>query len=228
MTIMKEAETLWRKDSGDWSHWRGVGRWSNDLAWLTIGKLHYAMIYLMLSQYSPWQDYSKLSVLEFGCGGGANAVELCQHFGCVYGMDISEATLAECVRQVNLIDAHNFVPMLMLIDRPGAYFRKMSEQVQIFLSTAVYYHFPSKEYGIRVTEFASQILTHPGFAIIQIRYDDGDPMFKPKDKDYAENARLFMSYSSNEFATICQDCGFEILQTSKTKMHSEYFLLRKK
>lgn len=225
MTIMKEAETFWRENARDYSHWRG-SKLCSDVNWITTGKLHYSMIYLMLSQYSPWEDYSKLSVLEYGCGGGMNVIELCQHFGCVYGMDIAEETLAECVRQVKAMG--NFIPMLMLIDRPGAYFRKMPEQVQVFLSTAVYHHFPSKEYGERVTEFAYNVLTHPGFALIQIRYDDGTPLYKPKDRDYSKNVVTFMSYPSDEFRSICRNCGFEVLQTSKTRSHLEYFLLQKK
>jgi SAM-dependent methyltransferase len=232
---MRDAKTFWAQGASDdtlkdLAHWRHVGRWSDDAAWLEIGKTHYAMIHQMLSQHSPWQErnYAMLRVVDFGCGGGANALELCRHFGHVYGVDISEPTLTECRRQVDLLGLDNkFIPILIPIDYPEDCLDKIGEKVHIFLSTAVYQHFPSKQYGVRVTELASNMLTHPGFALIQIRYDDADePRFRPKKRNYCADAVTFMSYRSDEFAAICRNSGFEVLSSKKVpEVNYDYFFL---
>lgn len=233
--IMRNATIFWGKDDTsvkDLSHWRNVGRWSNDLAWLNMGKTHYAMINQILSQHSPWQeqDYSMLSVVELGPGGGANIVELCRHFGCVYGVDIAESNLIECAKQVDLLRLDtNFVPILITVNHPEECLSKINEKVHIFLSTAVYQHFPSKQYGARMTEIAADMLTRPGFAIIQIRYDDGKPYYKPKKRNYSKNVVTFTSYKSEEFAAICQNSGFDVISTTKIpETNYEYYFLQHK
>jgi hypothetical protein len=100
--------------------------------------------------------------------------------------------------------------------------------VDFFLSTAVFQHFPSQEYGIKVTRLAFHLLKDEGVAIIQIRYDDGSDILKSKQRDYARNAITFTSYPVHEYWQIALESGFTPLAVIlDTEPCYAYYLLRK-
>lgn len=228
--ILEDAQSFWDTKGDRFARWRGSARWANDEAWFRVGRLNYGLIHMMLSDHSPWayKDYKNLNVLEHGCGGGANVVELIKHFGFVYGVDISLITLRRCIGEVNSIGlGHKFQDVHLPISDVNTYQRWLKHPIHVFLSIGVYHHFPSKEYGIEVTKAAYDMLTSPGFALIEIRFDDGSVEYAPKSDDYFTNAVTFTSYKTEEFKQICENAGFKIIIPTAPVAHSEYFLLKK-
>src|SRR5215831_18342336 len=80
------------------SHWRGVGIFGDDTNWLTLGSEHFQLYERFARTLDSPRPVRR--VVEWGCGGGMNAV----HFGQIaeefFGVDISSASLDECAQQM--------------------------------------------------------------------------------------------------------------------------------
>lgn len=229
--IERDAARFWAGSGGDehmrdLSHWYGEGRWADKDKWDRIGQAHLRMLEklcLLADVTEPIEN-----MVEWGPGGGLNAVHFCATVPVFYGVDISAANLTECQRQVEARGLKGFRPVLIDIDKLERCLELVEEPVDFFLSTAVYQHFPSKEYGIRVTELAAGLLGDGGVALIQIRYDDGSPRLKAKKSNYEKNVVTFTSYEIHEFWQIAIDVGMEPLAVSlDPKVAYAYFFLKK-
>jgi len=226
--ISREAVNLWSNSNQvkDLSHWLGEGRWSDEQAWNRIGQNNFERfekLALLANSTRPIR-----SMIEWGPGGGANAVQFCSEVKTFYGIDISEANLAESQRHMENCGFDGFQAILIEAEKPEQCLRLVESPVDFFLSTSVYQHFPSKEYGVRITKLAYELLSDEGVALIQIRYDDGSDKFKPKRRDYHKNAITFTSYHLDEFWEIALDIGFKPLCISLDSSNYAYYFMRKK
>lgn len=230
-SIATDAGRFWSQSSErpwirDLSHWRGRGRWADDQLWSAMGRHHLAM----------FQELRRLArhttpvrtMLEWGPGGGPNAVAFVHSVERFYGVDISPANLAECGRQLQSTAAAKWNPILIDPATPASCLEQISHPIDFFLSTAVFQHFPGKAYGIEVMRIAQRLLASPGLALIQIRYDDGSDALRPKESDYAKNAVTFTSYRIDEFWQIAADTGFVPLSVtlSPTDCYATYWLCK--
>jgi hypothetical protein len=193
----------------DLSHWKGSGRWADEQSWHEIGEAHFALYQSLLRLAG--REAPVRSMIEWGPGGGANAVRFGREIPRFYGIDISEPNLVECRREVESSGYAGFVPVLIDAADPEGVIARIDERVDFFACTAVYQHFPGKEYGRRVTRLAHQLLADGGMALIQTRYDDGNPLYAPKARDYRANAIVFTSYRIEEFWQVAVDAGFRPL-----------------
>ncbi len=189
----------------DLSHWRDEGRWVAE-RWEALGERHYSLF----QRLAPARDdRTPVRMLEWGPGGGSNVVAFARHLPIetFYGVDISAANLEECGRQSARSGVGGFEPIEIHPESPEAVTARIPAPLDIFLSTAVYQHFPSKAYGERVTRIASDLLRPAGVALIQTRYDDGSPKYRTKRRDYKSNAITFTSYDVAEFWTLLAATG---------------------
>lgn len=210
----------------DLSHWVGEGRWSAQEAWDQIGRTHFEMFERLCCLTNT--DRPIRTMVEWGPGGGANAVWFAQEVSELYGIDISQANLAECKRQLTARGLTGFRPIQIDAQDPAQSLRYVRSPVDFFLSTAVYQHFPSKEYGVLVTELAYELLASDGAALIQIRYDDGSQAVRPKTRDYVENVVAFTSYPVHEFWEITCRIGLTPLAvTLDPRVRYAYYFLKK-
>jgi cyclopropane fatty-acyl-phospholipid synthase-like methyltransferase len=196
-------------DKQDLSHWKGSGRWADEESWRRIGEDHFD-IYRTLLRLADRQEPVR-SMIEWGPGGGANAVRFAREIPRFYGVDISEPNLSQCRREVESTGYTGFVPVRIEAADPEDVLDRIGEKVDLFLCTAVYQHFPDKEHGVRITELAHELLADGGVALIQTRYDDGNPYYAPKTRDYWANAVVFTSYRIEEFWQVATDAGFHPL-----------------
>lgn len=232
---MRDAATFWsHRVSGarthDFSHWRGHGRWANDDAWLAIGRTHRRMFddLRRLAGGADRPAPMPRRMLEWGPGGGANALAFIDDVDSYIGVDISSENLAECQQQVQHAGHEHFRGMEIDVAHPAAVLDRLDEPVDAALCTAVYQHFPSQAYGRTVTQVLCDMLRPGGLALIQIRYDDGTPKFATRDRDYLQNVITFTSYPLSEFWTITSDTGFTPLAvTLQTASNYAYYMLRK-
>jgi len=175
-------------------------------------------------------DYDKKiqNMLEWGPGGGANAVHFAKEFERFYAVDISDENLRECQIQIEKINYNHFIPIHIDINNPEYVKKFIDRSIDLFLSTAVYQHFPSKEYGVKITKLAFELLCDQGLALIQIRYDNDTKKYKPKKNKYGKNAIYFTSYKIEEFLNIVRNIGFDpVLVKLKPEANYAYYFLVK-
>ncbi len=211
-SVTSDAGKFWagaetNKNTQALSHWQGEGMWDEE-TWGRVGRSHFRMyeqLKLLIGRQEPVE-----SMAEWGPGGGVNAAVFSREIKNFYGVDISQANLEECGRQLEKRKYAGWHPVPIDVSRPEQVLQKVP-RLDFFLCTAVFQHFPSKDYGLRVAKVALDLLANDGFAIIQTRYDDGSERLKSKSRDYMKNALTFTSYRVDEFWNTMTAIGFEPL-----------------
>jgi len=227
----KAAGKLWNESKEsefiqDQAHWRGIGRWENDENWINIGKSRQEM-YQKLEQILPFKP-NKNTMVEWGPGGGSNILAFSNEFKEIVGVDISSETLKQCINQVKSIENFKFIPELIEADQPELIRENYIGYFDFFLSTAVYQHFPSKQYAKKINQIAYDLLKDNGTAIIQIRYDDNNWRYHSKLFGYRKKFIAFTSFGISEFNKNLEKIGFVVESIIlKSNTNYAYFLLRK-
>jgi methylase of polypeptide subunit release factors len=226
----KDAGEFWAESESsesrqDHSHWLGAGRWKKN-KWEDIGKNHYLLWEMFKKSCGDDQVYRKMA--EWGPGGGSNAIAFLAEFNTFYGIDISEANLKECQKQISNRHLNGFAPIHIGAESFGPINTVIQSPLDFFLSTAVFQHFPGKGYGKKVLGIVFDMLRQGGLAIIQIRYEDQAKSFKSKKRDYKANAITFTSYQLEEFWQQAELAGFDPCYLKlMPETNYAYFFLRK-
>ncbi len=238
----------------DQSHWYGEGRWGRE-RWLAYGDFVFARAGKLLQEAAGGEWPAALhgqTALEWGCGGGAIVRPLCDHFGLVYGVDISKATLRECRKRVREFagkaSAEKSAGKDMVLPRPPAgtkgNFRDLhfsAERpedllaaiapgtIDFIISIGVFKHFPSQAYTLRVLRIMEKLLKPGGYLYVQIRYFDGEEKYRSKDRDYARNVITMTSFTEEEFAVQIAAAGLILRHRERdgdgeNEKHAYYFL----
>lgn len=230
-TVLEEVWNQNRDESQrqDISHWRGVGRWADVAKWAAIGKKTLADLD-SLARFigtDPVEASAEHVVLEWGPGGGTNLSALAPFSRRLYGVDISEKNLGECGRVLRELGKDDTFEPLLVGEGPEPIADLVSEPVDILISTAVFQHFPSKAYGARVLRTMARVMRPGGIGCIQIRFDNGNPKYAPKDeRSYAVHHITATSYRLDEFWTELVTAGFEpqLIKRVNTKVNYAVFL----
>lgn len=196
---------FWRADTKDtrhWSHWRNTGL--NDRDWHAQGQAHRDLVHeLCQLTKEPFPSW----VLEWGCGGGMNAVAFAdREYSCV---DVSTANMIEARKQYEAAGGTKWTTRRITADGPN---------IDLFLSTATFQHFPSRRHGIRVLRAAYRIVRPAGLGLIQIR-------------TYHKAFPGDTVWSEREFTEDVTNTGFRVVHTrtkvGKTAGDYIYFGLQK-
>ena len=218
----------------DQSHWCGSARWDRD-RWLRYGEFHEGLFLSYLRKFTEPEYFGSLrgrTALDWGCGGGANTRTLCLHFGSVIGVDISEPTTAECERRMRSFGLQNFRGIFFEAHRPEALLEPLGrEAVDFVFSVAVFQHFPSRPYALRVLGVMERLMKPGAFGLIQVRYFDGSEKLRQKEDDYARNVIYMTSFTTDEFAGELNASGFTLLcserDLDRPEDCHEYFFFQK-
>ena len=146
-------------------------------------------------------------IVEWGCGGGANAVHFISEAREFCGIEISQASLDECQRVLLEAGFDGFRGVLIDAEKPEEAAQSAGYGFDFFLSTYVFELIPSRKYGERILRVAYQMLRPEGLALIQIRYDDGSERSSQKNLDYFRDCTRFTSYRVEEFWAIPEESG---------------------
>lgn len=218
------------------SHWRGHGRWADEERWRNIGRTSTAKFNALMTHIAPRRQQqpdswmTAKSFLEWGPGGGANMYAFLPFARHYFGVDISQKNLEECARLAAEENLNGFRPVL-LDDEPGAIVGKVTEPINMFLSTAVFQHFPSKDYGAEVLRALHAVTAPRAIGHIQIRYGRDRYATVENPEQYMERYVTATSYSIGEFRDLCAKCGFKTLFLSNRHRRTHYVtfnLIRKK
>jgi len=238
-TLEDSAGFYWNMSSRDarvqdQSHWCGAQRWTED-RWRKYGDTYFDLTRQFLNRFAPRNYMDELAhktVLEWGCGGGAISRPLCKSFSMVYGTDISRASLDECERRMRELGHGNFVKVLFPAANPEDVLRNVAgASVDFIISVSVFQHFPSKPYTRRVLGVMEKMLKGGGYSLLQVRYDDGSPKLRQKDRDYARNVIYMTSFAPEEFTNQLSEAGFRVLARERdidgdTDNHDYYFVTK--
>jgi 2-polyprenyl-3-methyl-5-hydroxy-6-metoxy-1,4-benzoquinol methylase len=191
------------------AHWKNKGKFEDHQRWLNLGKEHLDLI-LKYSSVLNFQLPVK-QIVEWGCGGGANAVHFAPMTDKFIGIDITSESLDECNKQILECGFNNFHPILIDASDPESVLNKQISEVDLFICTYVFELFPSPAYGLTVLKLAYKMLKNEGIAFIHIRYNDSKKGLKPKRWGYKLHPYVMTSYSIEEFWNNSKEYGFEPL-----------------
>ncbi len=205
---LKIARKVWdgledEQKRQDFSHYQGVGRFAQDADWRGIGEASFATLRELVAD-SFWDRAQ--TALEWGPGGGSNLFALSSQVSHLYGVDISEKNLSECARVLG--DAG--FTAIHLEDDLSQVRDAVTRPIDIFISTAVFQHFPSQAFGSDVLGLMADLMAPGAVGLVQIRYDNGAPKYRPNRglDEYPDRFITATSYGIDSFASLLQSHGF--------------------
>jgi hypothetical protein len=216
--LARVAQDYWNEgdkagiDLKDYSHWEGAGPWKDRDRWRAIGRVHFEMFKKLCVYASVPRPLGK--AIEWGCGGGANAIHFVDDVREFCGVEISQANLDECGRVLARAGFRGFRPVLVPSENPEQVRTLLDASYDFFLCTYVYETLPGQHYCERVTRLAYELLAPSGLALIQIRYDEGSIRSKQRRFDYFRYAARFTSFQIEEFWELAERIGFRPLYVS--------------
>jgi SAM-dependent methyltransferase len=230
--ISADSQQYWNETSeARWasnSHWQSARVFAGSNLWSEIGRRHLAMFERgarMVEFGRPWGR-----VLEWGCGGGANAVHFAPRAREFIGVEVSADSLSECARQVGAVCDTPFTPVLIDVAEPEEALEKVGAPCDIFLCFYVFELLPTPEYGERILRIARQLLGPGGLALIQIKYDVGRWWTKPRRRAYESGLAEMTTYPIHTFWELVQKSGLtpqsiELVPKNELDERYAYFLL---
>lgn len=213
----------WRANS----HWRNADVFVEKVAWEEIGARHLAMFEKgarALRFDRPWRR-----VVEWGCGGGANAVHFAPRADEFVGVDVSEESLVECEKQVAAVCSTAFRPVRVDVAEPEEVLTRDLGPCDIFLCFYVFELIPTPEYGERLVRIARELLAPGGLALIQIKYDEGRWRTRPRRRSYRSGLADMTTYTVPRFWQLVADNGLtpelvELVPRNELDERYAYFL----
>lgn len=231
--LAAEAHDYWSSPGSDrWesnSHWRDAPVFAGGDLWGLIGARHLDMVERAARAVGFTRPWGR--VVEWGCGGGANAVHFAPRAGEFVGVDLTPDTLAECGRQVAAVCDTPWKPVQVDVTDPEAAVAQV-EPCDLWLSYYVFELVPSREYGARLLQVAHRMLAPGGLACIQIKYSDGSLATRPRRWGYRSSVAGMTAYRIEEFWSLASECGF-VPELVELRPHDEldvryaYFTLRR-
>lgn len=172
--LAHDARTFWNQTGEHgWrahSHFRDADVFE-EVDWAGVGTDHWALFSRLARVAAP--ELSLDRVVEWGCGGGANAVAFAPHCREFIGVDVNKEALIECRRQVDAVGAAAFSGVEIDLTTPESAVSQIGE-VDLFLCVYVLELVPSPEYARRLMRIAHQVLSTGGLAFVQVKYQTTD------------------------------------------------------
>jgi len=193
-----DADLYWsnRRDDG-WkanSHWRGV---LSDAEWASVGSDHLAMFDTFTKALGV--SSRPATVIEWGCGGGANAVlfaRRCTHF---IAADVSADSVDECVRQISAVCDTPTTRLVIDVNDPQAATLGRESTCQVFLCFYVVELTAGPEEALRILDAAQRLLIDGGMAMIQVKYHSTDTTTRGRGRDYRRNLANMTTFAIDDF-----------------------------
>lgn len=234
--LERESQAFWNDpgnpDLATISHWRGHGPFVDDDLWLRLGRRHRDLTEKALEWAGVPAPLDR--IVEWGSGGGMNAVALLGAAREYVGVDISSSSLEECAEQVRRAGGPAFVPVRIDAAEPEEALARIPGGCTFFLSTYVFELLPTADYGIRIMRIAHDLLRPGGAALVQVRYETGGATATASHRSYESSWPRRAVYSVPRFWTTCREIGFEPMFVTLVPDEPEldetryaYFALRK-
>jgi SAM-dependent methyltransferase len=231
--LTRDASRYWSGERDDRlandSHWRTGSKFEQTELWAAMGAEHVELFQRLRRTASEPPALKR--IIDWGCGGGANAVHfapLAQEF---IGADINAGSIEECERQVAAACSTPFVKALIDIEHPEASARDIPRPCDLFLCLYVLELVPTQGYGLRLMRIAHDLLGPGGQAFVQIKYETGSWRTRPRRRGY-RTAVAGNTYRIEDFWTAMTRIGFRpaavtLVPENNLDERYAYFLLSK-
>jgi hypothetical protein len=221
---IRDARRYWTDESGSqWltnSHWRGG---LDDDVWLDVGQEHLALFMQFAKALDRPSDLGV--VIEWGCGGGANAVAFAPHATKFIAADVSAESVAECARQVGATCDTPVESVLIDIEQPEQAVAGLAQTCNIFLCLYVLELTAGPAEALRILEIAERLLISGGMAFVQVKYHTSDWRTRGHKRNYRRNLANMTTFGIDEFWVAAEECGLTprlVTLVPKNRLDSRY------
>lgn len=188
--------------------WAANSHWRSGLAdedWLATGRDHLEM-YEMFARALEVSSRPH-TVIEWGCGGGANAVVFAPIADEFIAVDISADSVHECVKQVRSVCDTPVVPVIIDIENPGAAVETRHGSCDLFVCVYVLELTPSRDDALQIIRIARDVLVPGGMAFVQFKYETSSRRTRSHRRDYRHNFANMTTFAIDEFWSQATECG---------------------
>ncbi len=196
--IQSDAQTYWRDDGQP--GWQSDSHWREGLKdnWDQVGASSLALAERLAR--TTGKPLPSRRTVEWGSGGGANAVRFAPRCDEFVAVDISEASLDECERQVGVVTSTRIRKILIDIAEPEKAVVEIGPaSCDLFLCLYVMELVPSQEYGLRLLDIAAQLLEPAGVALIQTKYTTTATTSRSRRRAYRRDLANMTTFPIDEF-----------------------------
>ena len=226
---MDDAAAYWTDLSEP--DWRSDSHWRDGLAehWDTVGNESLSIARRLVRVTG--RELPAGRTLEWGSGGGANAVVFAPRCTEFVAVDVVAESLEECRRQVQEVCSTPVVTVLADLAEPERVVAQVGPgSCDLFLSFYVFELLPSKEYAERVLDIARDLLTQDGVAVIQIKYATSDIRTWSRRRAYRRDLASMTTFGIDEFWTVASRRGLvphavELVPANRLDERYAYFVL---
>lgn len=203
---LTDANMYWSDSHGSqWaenSHWRrGLG----DDLFLQTGRDH-LFIFELFSRAIGGESGLGV-VVEWGCGGGANAVAFAPLATRFIAADVSKDSLVECVRQVEAVCDTPVEEVLIDIESPEDAAATLEGTCDTFLCLYVLELAAGPAEALRIIRIAERVLVSGGIAFVQIKYQTVHRSSRGHRRNYRRNLANMTTFAIDEFWLHAAECG---------------------
>lgn len=206
----RDAAEYWNHaNEPDWqanSHWRGAPGFAEDDRWMAIGQAHLAMLDELAPPGWSGRNGSLGRVVEWGVGGGANALAFASRASEFVGVDVSAQSLEEAGRQLEATGTP-YVAVPTTVDDTTAAVTAIGPMCDVFLCLYVLELVPSREHGLAILDAARDVLRPGGVGLIQAKYRTDSWRTRSRGRRYARNLANMTTFGIEEIWRACADRG---------------------
>lgn len=207
--ITADAQAYWSDPEA--KAWAGNSHWENSSAfedgdrWQRMGTEHLAMF--DKGARAVQFDRPLNRIVDWGCGGGGNAIAFASRCKEIIGVDPSGDSLTECARQLSGHSA-SFQPVRIDVDTPEKALAEIKGDVDAFVSYYVLELVPTPSYGLRLMKIAYDMLGIGGIAHVQIKYSTSHLATRPRGRNYLRGQAQMTTYEIPVFWEAMTRIGF--------------------
>ena len=231
--LTRDASQYWSGERDDRlrndSHWRTGSKFEDTELWAAMGREHLQLFQRLRQTVSEPAPLKR--IIDWGCGGGANAVHFAPLAEEFIGADINAGSIEECARQVAATCSTPFVKAPIDIAHPEEAIRDIPLLCDLFLCLYVLELVPTQAHGLRLMRIAHDLLGPGGQAFVQIKYATGSWRTQPRRRSY-RSAVGGNTYRIEDFWTAMAIIGFRpeavaLVPKNDLDERYAYFLLSK-
>jgi hypothetical protein len=146
-------------------------------------------------------------LVEWGFGGGANAVAFAPRSTKFVAADVSATSLLECERQVRNECDTPVETILIDIEHPERAVADRDDSCDVFLCIYVLELTAGREEALRILRIAGRLLVSGGIAFIQVKYHTSSARARGHIRNYRENLASMTTFGIDEFWLCASECG---------------------
>lgn len=203
---LRDAAAYWqRADQPDWaanSHWRGG---LSDEAWRNVGNENLGIFRKLVVGLGEVDDFG--IVIDWGCGGGANAVAFAGYAERIIVADVSSDSVEESLARVREACATPVDGLIIDIEHPEIAAKQYAGVCDTFLCIYVIELTAGKHEALRIVDAAKEVLKPGGIAMFQVKYSTKSIGSRSAKRAYARNLASMTTFAIDEFWCALADRG---------------------